>query len=182
MRSRVIHQESERLAEERPGRTGLTEVGIPVAAVTAPASVPGRARPGRLTPLKPGALWRFPGASSVVSTELWVGVHLSELASADKGSMPDQPLRGRQEPARQEAVLEGLERLAVRAQRFTPRISLVPPDGLVLEVKGSLHLFKGVEGLSRALANECVSMGLKPQLALAPTPLAALVAARVGRP
>jgi protein ImuB len=138
MRSRVIHQESERHADESP----------------APA------RTGRITPRTSVALRRFPGAASVVSTELWVGVHLCESTS----------------------VAGGLERLAVRAQRFTPRVSLVPPDGLVLEVKGSLHLFNGVEGLSRALTNECVSLGLKPLLALAPTPLAALVAARVGKP
>ncbi|MDB6042117.1 MAG: hypothetical protein JWM63_668 [Gammaproteobacteria bacterium] len=167
MRPRVIQQEGERQIDERPSRTGTDglaasipgTVSVPAHAPV-PASGPARARTGRLTPLKPGALWRFPGASSVVSTELWVGVHLCESTSGG----------------------DGLERLAVRAQRFTPRISLVPPDGLVLEVKGSLHLFKGVEGLSRALANECVSMGLKPQLALAPTPLAALVAARVGKP
>jgi protein ImuB len=161
MRSRVIQQEGERQVDERPSRTGTDGLATSIpGTVLVPAHSPvpaSRARTGRLTPLKPGALWRFPGASSVVSTELWVGVHLCESTSAG----------------------DELERLAVRAQRFTPRISLVPPDGLVLEVKGSLHLFKGVEGLSRALANECVSMGLKPQLALAPTPLAALVAARV---
>ncbi len=65
---------------------------------------------------------------------------------------------------------------------LTPRVSLVPPDGLVLEVKGSLHLFNGVEGLSRALASECALLGLKSMVALSPTPLAALVAARVGKP
>ena len=176
MRSRVIHPESERQVDERPGCTGTDALTVNVpAAVPVPAlaSVPARAR-GRLTPLKPGALWRFPGASSVVSTELWVGVHLCES--------PPQPLPDRQGTAGQEALSHGLERLAVRAQRFTPRVSLVPPDGLVLEVKGSLHLFKGVEGLSRALANEGVAMGLNPQLALAPTPLAAIVAARVGKP
>jgi len=36
-----------------------------------------------------------------------------------------------------------LERLATLAQRFTPRVSLVTPEGLLLEVKGSLHLFGG---------------------------------------
>ncbi len=81
-----------------------------------------------------------------------------------------------------EPVERSLERLALCAQRFTPRVSLVPPDGLVLEVKGSLHLFNGVEGLSRALASECASLGLKSMVALSPTPLAALVAARVGKP
>ncbi|MGH8208971.1 MAG: Y-family DNA polymerase, partial [Steroidobacteraceae bacterium] len=99
----------------------------------------------------------------VISTELWVGVHLSESTG--------------QEPAEQE-----LERLAICSQRFTPRVSLIPPDGLVLEVRGSLHLFNGVQGLSRALASECASLGLKSVVTLAPTPLAALVAARVGKP
>ena len=46
--------------------------------------------------------------------ELWLGVHLAQ---------PDPAL---------------LQRLAVLAQRFTPRVSLEPPDGLVLEVQGSL--------------------------------------------
>lgn len=105
---------------------------------------------------------RFPGTAPVTSTELWVGVHLVE-AAAGQGPGP-------------------LEQLALCAQRFTPRVSLVPPDGLVLEVKGSLHLFGGVEGLSRALTNECASLRLKSMVALAPTSLAALVAARVGKP
>jgi protein ImuB len=82
----------------------------------------------------------------------------------------------------QEPVEQALQRLALCAQRFTPRVSLVPPDGLVLEVRGSLHLFNGVEGLSRALASECASLGLKSMVALSPTPLSALVAARVGKP
>ena len=125
-----------------------------------------RESPAGTAPSPPTALLRpvrFPGAAPVTVTELWVGVHLTE--SADH-----QPLWQR------------LERLALCAQRFTPRVSLVPPDGLVLEVKGSLHLFNGVEGLSRALASECASLGLKSMVTLAPTPLAALVAARVGKP
>ena len=140
---------------------------------SAPATAPSEGRPrsgrspGRLTSLRPVALGsapaRFPGAVPVTSTELWVGVHLIESTG-------------------QEPVEQGLERLALCAQRFTPRVSLVPPDGLVLEVKGSLHLFNGVEGLSRALASECASLGLKSMVALSPTPLSALVAARVGKP
>ena len=121
-----------------------------------PTSAPRPVVPGRLVPV------RFPGAMPVMSTELWIGVHLTESAA--------QPLE------------RALESLALCAQRFTPRVSLVSPDGLVLEVRGSLHLFNGVEGLSSALASECTSLGLKSRVALAPTPLAALVAARVGRP
>ena len=140
---------------------------------SAPATAPNQGRPrsgrspGRLTSLRsvtPGsAPARFPGTAPVTSTELWVGVHLIESTG-------------------QEPVEQGLQRLALCAQRFTPRVSLVPPDGLVLEVKGSLHLFNGVEGLSRALASECASLGLKSMVALSPTPLSALVAARVGKP
>ena len=130
--------------------------------VTASAPSPAGVQPTRptraLKPVSPApsaALARFPGTAPVTSTELWVGVHLS--ASTE-----------------QEPLGQGLERLALCAQRFTPRVSLVPPDGLVLEVKGSLHLFNGVEGLSRALAGESASLGLKSMVALAPTPLAAL--------
>ena len=74
-----------------------------------------------------------------------------------------------------------LERLATRAHRFTPRVSLVPPDGLVLEVKGSLHLFGGAERLCRALEADCSEVGVKPIVSLAPSPLAALAGARAGQ-
>ncbi len=76
---------------------------------------------------------------------------------------------------------QDLERLVVRAQRLTPRVSLDPPDGLLLEVKGSLHLFGGVEGLSREMAGECSRLRMPGTLAVAPTPLAALALARAGR-
>ena len=71
--------------------------------------------------------------------------------------------------------------LVVCAQRFTPRVSLDPPDGLLLEVKGSLHLFGGVAGLSREMAGECSRLRMPGTLAVAPTPLAALALARAGR-
>ena len=43
-----------------------------------------------------------------------------------------------------------LQKLATLALRFTPRVSLEPPDGLLAEVRGSLHLFGGVTGCARA--------------------------------
>lgn len=91
--------------------------------------------------------------------ELWAGVHLSEF-----------------DPS------QGLEQLATRAQRFTPRVSLAPPDGLLLEVAGSLHLFAGVTGLRHELTEECRRLRVRSVLAFAPTPLAALTAARAGQP
>src|SRR5437588_11011136 len=71
--------------------------------------------------------------------------------------------------------------LGMRAQRFTPRVSLAPPDGLLLEVQGSLHLFAGVAGLRGALLAECLRLEVRPVLAFAPTALAALVMARAGK-
>jgi protein ImuB len=93
------------------------------------------------------------------SPQLWVGTHILSLKGAAT-----------------------LEKLATRAQRFTPRVSLVAPDGLLLEVKGSLHLFEGVDGLLRAFSHDCEAIGIESTVALAPTPLAAMVAARVGKP
>jgi len=99
-------------------------------------------------------------AARMAPAELWLAVHLAA---------PSPPSQ------------QDLERLVVRAQRLTPRVSLDPPDGLLLEVKGSLHLFGGVEGLSREMAGECSRLRMPGTLAVAPTPLAALVLARAGR-
>jgi protein ImuB len=150
----------------------------------------GRALPGRnpgrplLRPVGPGTGRKsFPGIAPVTSKELWVGVHLvGSVTERDRAASEGIPSgeSARESPAGTDPL--DLERLALCAQRFTPRVSLVPTDGMVLEVAGSLHLFNGVEGLSRALASECASLGLKSTVALAPTPLAALVAARVGKP
>jgi len=100
-----------------------------------------------------------------VHHELWAGLHLSGV-----------------EPLRRLQPLPGLEPLANLAQRFTPRVSLAPPDGLLLEIAGSLHLFGGVEGLRREITAELLRFQLRPVLAFAPTPLAAITAARAGQP
>ncbi len=63
---------------------------------------------------------------------------------------------------------------------FYARVSLEPPDGLLLEVKGSLNLFGGAQRLCRAFRAGCVAAGARPIVALAPTPLAALAGARAG--
>src|SRR5256884_2124233 len=71
--------------------------------------------------------------------------------------------------------------LGMRAQRLTPRVSLAPPDGLLLEVQGSLHLFAGVAGLRGALLAECLRLEVRPVLAFSPTALSALVMAPAGK-
>jgi protein ImuB len=130
------------------------ESATPPAPQRAPSS-----RPGGL--LRPATGAGRVDAVRAAPAELWLAVHLA--------ASPSQPVR------------QDLERLGARAQRLTPRVSLDPPDGLLLEVKGSLHLFGGVEGLSREIAGECSRLRMPCTLAVAPTPLAALVLARAGR-
>lgn len=82
------------------------------------------------------------------------------------------------DPAAERAVLE---RLAAAAGGLTPRVSLEPPDGVLLEVRGSLALFGGVEALCGKLLAAGGRVGVQVQVALAPTPLAALAGARAPR-
>lgn len=74
-----------------------------------------------------------------------------------------------------------LERLAAAAGEITPRVSLEPPDGVLLEVRGSLALFGGVEAVCEKLRTAGRRVGVHVRLALAPTPLAALAGARALR-
>ncbi len=81
------------------------------------------------------------------------------------------------DPRREGALLEAVARLA---QAFTPRVSLEPPDAVLLELRGSLRLFGGARRLCADLRARLASHGLAPCLALTPTPLASLWFARAG--
>jgi protein ImuB len=71
-----------------------------------------------------------------------------------------------------------LEAIAAWACQFTPRVSLEPPQALLLEVQGSLRLFGGMEALGKAIAAGLEAMGVSAALATAATPRAALWLAR----
>lgn len=73
-----------------------------------------------------------------------------------------------------------LARLAAWAGAFTPVVSLVPPAALLLEVRGSLRLFGGLEALRRRIRDALHPTGHACREAVAPTPLAALWLARAG--
>jgi protein ImuB len=115
-----------------------------------------------------------PGSSTAhgEASELWLGIHLPQLEET-----ADQPL----EPGEAHIRRRLLERLAMRAQGFTSRVSLAPPDGLLLEIKGSVGLFSGVENLCRLVMEGHRAMQVESVLAIAPTPLAALSRARAGQ-
>jgi protein ImuB len=67
--------------------------------------------------------------------------------------------------------------LVRRAQGFTPRVAVESSDALLLELAGSLRLFGGLRALLAALR---AAFPRPLRLALAPTPLAAVVLARAG--
>ncbi len=81
--------------------------------------------------------------------------------------------------ARRERQL--LEAVAQRGVRFTPRVSIEQPDGVLLEVRGSLRLFGGARQLCLRLRQELTNaMGATVRFAITPSPLASLWFARAG--
>jgi len=106
----------------------------------------------------PAAAPPHAAAATATAGDLWLALHLPAAAP--------EPL---------------LERLVAAAGEITPRVSLEPPDGVLLEVRGSLALFGGVEALCGKLLAASRRLGVPAQMALAPTPLAALAGARAPR-
>lgn len=84
--------------------------------------------------------------------------------------LPELAVRER-DPARE---LRQLETLACWAGSFTSEVSLALPDALLLEVRGSLRLFGGIEALLARILGELAAQGHATKAALAPTPYAAL--------
>jgi len=76
------------------------------------------------------------------------------------------------------AEQKSLERLCAWANQFTPVVSAVDGDGLLLEIRGSLKLFGGVDELLNRVRRGLRELGYRPVMAIAPTPLAATALAR----
>ena len=106
-----------------------------------------------------------PPAALPTARELWAAVQL--------GQWPGEPTE-----AGSENFPAALAVLVKRAQRFTPRVVVESPDAVLLELAGSQRLFGGLPGLLAALRH---AFPRPLQLALAPTPLAAVLLARAGR-
>jgi len=73
-----------------------------------------------------------------------------------------------------------LKLLAETLYRFSAQVSLEPPDGLVLEIGGSLELFGDAASLTQQACTLCEELGHEVRWQLASTPLAALAMARAG--
>ena len=75
------------------------------------------------------------------------------------------------------AEQEALASIAESTQQFTSLVSLVPPDSVLLEVAGSLTLFKGHKNLLAQLKQGLKELGYEARIAAAPTPLGATLLA-----
>jgi protein ImuB len=104
-------------------------------------------------------------AEPQTARELWAAVHLA-AADAEPDGVPG------------EAFPAALAVLVKRAGDFTSRVAVESSDAVLLELAGSQRLFGGLQELLRALR---VAFPRPLQLALAPTPLAAVLLARAGR-
>ena len=72
-----------------------------------------------------------------------------------------------------ESERAALDRLAGWAGRFTPVVSRMPPQALLLEIAGSCRLFGGVDRLQDMVRRGVADLGYQVSMAAAPTPLAA---------
>ncbi len=83
-------------------------------------------------------------------------------------------------PRNESTEAAALQGLAAWAGQFTPTISLAPPDGLLLELAGSLRLFGGLAPLLRKIEINLRELGYHTRIATAPIASAALLLARAG--
>lgn len=106
-----------------------------------------------------------------------IGVFAGQALSAAQAIAPNLRVQARQ--TERETAL--LAEVACWAGRFTPRISLAPPDAVLLEISGSLRLFGSLGIIEQQAQDGLALLGIQARTACAPTPLAASWFARCGQ-
>ncbi|MGE5129430.1 MAG: Y-family DNA polymerase [Sphingomonadaceae bacterium] len=84
-------------------------------------------------------------------------------------------------PYNQASERAALAGIAAWMCRFTPRVSLQPPHGVLAEIEGSLRLFRGIAALLERIRAGTDQMGFTATLAVAPTARGAWWFASAGR-
>jgi protein ImuB len=102
-----------------------------------------------------------PAAPRPRSAQLWYAVVFPELKESEAAAM--------------------LQRLGACALQFTSLVSIEMPNALLLEIKGSVKLFGSLTDLHARMDAAWSGLELRAQGAIAPTALAALWCARVGK-
>jgi protein ImuB len=104
------------------------------------------------------------------------GVHVGMAAPAAQ-ALADGLIVRKRDPA---AERESLAGLAVWAGRFTPSVSLSPPDGLLLEISTCLSLHRGLANLLKLARAGIGEMGYAAMMACAPSSHGAWLLANAG--
>ncbi|NTV71762.1 MAG: DNA polymerase Y family protein [Azonexaceae bacterium] len=112
------------------------------------------------------------GDAEAVAAGVCAGQKLSTALGLQPGLSVFERVEAREKQA--------LDSLACWAGCFTPTISLVSPDTLLLEIGGCLRLFGGVEAIVTAVLAGCAEQAYSSGWAVAPTPLGANWLARAG--
>ena len=74
-----------------------------------------------------------------------------------------------------------LERLARWCTRYSPWTACDGADGILIDISGAAHLFRGEAAMLNDLAARLARMGIAAQIAIAETPGAAIALARYGK-
>src|SRR3569832_1707962 len=104
------------------------------------------------------------------------GVRAGMTAPAAQ-ALADSLVVRRRDPAAEQTSLDGL---AVWAGCFTPSVSLVPPDGLLLEISTCLSLHRGLTNLLKQARNGIGEMGYAASMSCAPSSHGAWLLAKAG--
>ncbi|MCP5141973.1 MAG: DNA polymerase Y family protein [Chromatiales bacterium] len=114
----------------------------------------------------------------VNATAREAGVRADMSINAALALAPDLRVLARRE-ADEERALHGL---ATWALQFSPQISLVEGEGMLLEIGASLRLFGGLDALLDTIRAGVPTLGFSVRDAVAPTPAAAWMGAWLGVP
>ena len=99
------------------------------------------------------------------------------LAASAAQALADGLVVCKRDPSAEQASLDGL---AVWAGRFTPSVSLAPPDGLLLEISTCLSLHRGLRNLLKQARSGIGEMGYAATMACAPSSHGAWLLAKAG--
>ncbi len=132
---------------------------------------------------------RLTGAFAVIAEErnAWRLTHVNDLALAagvkggqalaDARAICPELLTEPSDPVREDLLLRALWRWA---DGLSPRVSLDPPDGLLLDITGCAHLFGGEAEMGREALTRLQDLQLQAQIGIADTKGAAQALARFG--
>lgn len=132
---------------------------------------------------------RLTGAFSVIAEErnAWRLTYVNDLALAagvkagqalaDARAICPELLTEPSDPVREDLLLRALWRWA---DALSPRVSLDPPDGLLLDITGCAHLFGGEAEMGREALTRLQDLQLQAQIGIADTKGAAQALARFG--